>query len=165
MKLRLLITKKCNRTCKGCCNKDWDLDALQPCDFTKQYSEIMLTGGEPMLNPGAVQRCAELIKTLQPQAKVYVYSADIRPSYWRALLQTADGLTITLHNRQDQNDFLNWVGTGNFGYNGTKSLRLNVFGKFSRKAEFINWKIKDGIKWIKNCPLPVDEDFRKLILF
>ena len=27
-KLRLLVTKNCDRSCPGCCNKDWNLDKL-----------------------------------------------------------------------------------------------------------------------------------------
>ena len=52
MKLRLLVTPYCNRDCDLCCNQNFDLDALpvitQADQFSK-YTEISLTGGEPLL--------------------------------------------------------------------------------------------------------------------
>ena len=66
-KLRLLLLDDCNRNCPGCCNRDWDLQALPLCQDYTPYRLIMLTGGEPMLyysgghrsNPEADQ-CAYL---------------------------------------------------------------------------------------------------------
>jgi molybdenum cofactor biosynthesis enzyme MoaA len=42
-KLRLLVTSECNRSCSGCCNKEWDLDKLPVCESYKDYDEIYLT--------------------------------------------------------------------------------------------------------------------------
>ncbi|MBU1087771.1 MAG: hypothetical protein KKD05_09695, partial [Candidatus Omnitrophica bacterium] len=50
-KLRLLLFTECNRNCNGCCNNDWDLKSLLNEHLFKEYSEILLTGGEPMLHP------------------------------------------------------------------------------------------------------------------
>lgn len=44
-KLRLLLHEECNRNCKGCCNKDWDLNALEIEDDFTDYDEILITGG------------------------------------------------------------------------------------------------------------------------
>ena len=47
-----------------------------------------------------------------------------------------------------------------------KSLRLNVFKECGNIEQRSNlWKIKHDMKWIDNCPLPKDEEFKKLILF
>ena len=50
-KLRLLLLEECNRTCEGCCNKDWDINKLETENSFDQYSLIMITGGEPLLVP------------------------------------------------------------------------------------------------------------------
>ena len=49
MKARVLVTKKCNRKCKGCCNETLGIiDKISFEDLFK-YDEICITGGEPML--------------------------------------------------------------------------------------------------------------------
>ena len=49
--LRLLVTDKCNRSCVGCCNKQWNLNELPIAnmDELNMYELIMITGGEPLL--------------------------------------------------------------------------------------------------------------------
>lgn len=61
-KLRLLLFKECHRGCEGCCNKDWDLKSLLKADNFLPYDEILLTGGEPMLDPLLVIDAAERIR-------------------------------------------------------------------------------------------------------
>ena len=44
-----------------------------------------------------------------------------------------------------------------------KSLRLNIFkGIPLLLYSNVNWKIKDNIEWMKDCPLPKDEVFMRL---
>ena len=45
--LRLLLFEDCNRNCKKCCNKQWDLKLLPEVGSFKDWDEIILTGGEP----------------------------------------------------------------------------------------------------------------------
>ena len=68
-KLRLLITEKCNRKCEGCCNLDWDLQNLPVCTSFKGYDEILLTGGEPQLEPVLILSTVEKIKQQNKTAK------------------------------------------------------------------------------------------------
>ena len=53
-KLRLLLFTDCNRNCEGCCNNDFDLNALKVETDFRQYDKIFLTGGEPMIAPAIV---------------------------------------------------------------------------------------------------------------
>ena len=50
MKLRLLVTEECNRHCPGCCNNNWDLKSLSVCKSYRDYEQILITGGEPLLD-------------------------------------------------------------------------------------------------------------------
>ena len=47
-----------------------------------------------------------------------------------------------------------------------KSLRLNVFKGISVPKLYNknNWQVKKNIKWIKDCPLPKNEEFKRLKL-
>jgi len=164
--LRLLLTEACNRSCKGCCNNDWDLAGLDVArDFTG-YDQILLTGGEPMLDPNMVIDAIINIRQ-QTDALIYLYTAWTRDivSLLR-ILSIVDGLTVTLHNQGDVAPFLKFHScliSSRF-YNESKSYRLNVFREVKLRAEayhpFHNnpiWKIKDDMVWIKDCPLPPHE--------
>jgi hypothetical protein len=164
-KLRLLITKKCNRRCKGCCNNDWQLDKLPICTSFENYDEIILTGGEVMLFPNLVIDTINKIRIENPLAKIYMYTAFVFTTRIFEILTLLDGITVTLHTQSDVKKF-KWFNellffTDKFLY---KSLRLNIFDgiKMPKKINLDNWQVKKNIKWIKNCPLPADEVFMRL---
>ena len=159
--LRLLITKQCNRSCEGCCNKDWDLDALPQIDDFEGYDEIMITGGEPMLEPVITMGFICQLKREGITAPIYLYSATCK-----SMLMThiVDGITLTLHD-QDEADEWNqyshiWKDTAS-----KKSMRLNIFKGVKVDSVPFGWKIKNEMEWIKNCPLPKNEVFGQHILF
>jgi len=158
-KLRLLLFAECNRNCPGCCNNDWDLDALETEKDFSGYSQIMLTGGEPMIKPDvAIETIAEIRKR-NLQARIYLYTAWITEDIKR-VAPLLSGITITLHNQDDvirfkyQKKFLE--GLPQF------SRRLNIFkGVTTGVLNLSRWIVKDNMEWIPNCPLPTDEVFRK----
>jgi len=162
--LRLLITKKCNRHCKGCCNKDWDLDNLSIVSHYN-YDEVILTGGEPLI---FIDKLIDLCKSIRKKtkAKIYVYTALIKyPIEVLSILNAADGLTVTLHDKEDSFFFNSLDFMVNSAKIQNKSLRLNVFKGIKFSASKI-WKIKKDIQWIKDCPLPKNEEFKRLkVLF
>lgn len=165
MKLRLLMLEECNRTCKGCCNKEHDLAALPVCESFVGYSEIILTGGEPLLNLGLLFATIERIRA-QTDAPIYLYTA------WREnpydlldVLNMVDGITLTLHTRKDTVPFEHFVRVERAWRKvlGEKSLRLNVFrGVSTGAADLTNWVVKRDMRWIKDCPIPADEVFMRL---
>ena len=173
-KLRLLVTKKCQRNCVGCCNKDWDLDALPIADHFN-YDEILITGGEP-LSDDNIDRTLKVIDGIDllhynKDRKKYIYTADSFGVHSAFFI--ADGFTLTIHNKNDLREF-RWLVDAiaeedlikQFiklkGY--SPSLRLNVF-KGITIPEYWNledWTVKDNLEWIKECPLPTDEVFMRL---
>lgn len=171
MKLRLLLFEDCHRNCAGCCNKDWNLGTLPICDSFTGYEEILLTGGEPMLSPRLVHDVITDIREEtsleQDQPQIYLYTADVRRlADIIELLDRLDGITVTLHS---QNDVLPWIRLADIvATNGMcvrKSLRLNVFdGVVLEETKATKyWKIKSGMRWITNCPLPENEIFMRLM--
>lgn len=172
-KLRLLFTPECNRSCRGCCNKDWDLNALPICHDYSGYEEIIITGGEPLLYVEKLVNLLHTIKEANPTARLILYTAktdhvDIILDLARYFLH---GITITLHTIQDIPNFvvLNHV-LESYMYDGTlkdKTLRLNVFKQVRFRAhglkaeKLTKWQIKDNLEWMKDCPLPEDEVFMR----
>jgi len=164
-KARVLLWETCNRNCDGCCNKDWDLKSLPKVNLQglKPYDEIILTGGEPMLYPSMVLVIAKGIKYKYPSKTLTLYTAKVDSLMWPAVMWAFDRLTVTLHDQSDLDTFMKW---GCYSYEPRViSKRLNVFKNvhIDRKEratiERNKWKIRDGIEWIENCPLPKGEEF------
>lgn len=151
--LRLLLFAACNRTCPGCCNNDWDLGELPRVDSYEGYDQIILTGGEPMLRPELVVCVAADIRS-KVDAQIILYTA--RPGELPGVMPFLDGVTVTLHEQTDVAEFARLpVLPG--------SLRLNVFeGVDMAFVDTWGWKVKHGIKWIKDCPLPENEVFMRM---
>lgn len=168
--LRLLVTKKCNKSCPGCCNKDWNLDILPEVTHFN-YNEIILTGGEPMLVHEQLLTIIKYIRCIS-KAKIIVYTADVSDSWkFMTLLLSIDGITVTLHEQKDVEDFyrlIQFLTTFNYSTKKQifkKSLRLNIFKDIDyTNLDTIDWIVKDNIEWIKNCPLPRNEIFQRLKL-
>lgn len=166
MKLRLLIRPDCNRACAGCCNRQWDLNALPVCtDFTG-YDEIMLTGGEPMIDHAYVIAVIQMIRKQARTTPIYMYTAKTRPVNELGLvLFNLDGVTVTLHKQADVEPFLAFNRyVLSWKLHKKRQLRLNVFKpiKLPEDADLSHWMTKPDMEWILNCPLPDDEVFMRL---
>lgn len=177
-KLRLLVTTDCPNHCPMCCNNSWDFDKL-PVVKDFDYDEVMIIGGEPLLFTDKVIGLAKAIKTLNPilypgesVPKIYVYTS--MPSIYRLskVMEVVDGIVLTPHSKKDVGKFIKLntvllndlvfivkVGVGKF------SLRLNLFKNIKdmlpEDIDLSLWKVKD-IEWIKDCPVPQGEAFRRL---
>lgn len=161
-KLRLLLFSECQKTCAGCCNKDWDLNSLPVCTDYSGYDQIMLTGGEPMLHPDMVLAVIKEIRETS-RAKIYVYTAKVDDlASTLSVIKASDGICLTLHDQEDVEPFhvldfyLDVIEDI-----GLYSMRLNVFKGINPNRVSGWWKVKSNIEWIKNCPLPVDEVFMR----
>lgn len=165
MKLRLLIRGDCNRACPGCCNKQWKLQELPLCtDFTG-YTEIMITGGEPMLDYRYVIQCVRAIRR-QTDAPIYMYTAKTMPPHELGIvLHNIDGVTITLHKPSDLQPFLRFNAyMERWKLWKNRQLRVNVFKPIVLPTDVSldRWVIKPSMEWIIDCPLPDDEVFMRL---
>lgn len=174
-KLRLLVTTDCPNHCPLCCNNSWDFDKL-PVVKDFDYDEVMITGGEPLLFVDKVVELARSIKTLSPilypgeaAPKIYVYTSIAAYFPIRQLLNVVDGIVLTPHSRDDVKWFvsLNEVLGMYLAENPEikPSLRLNLFKNIKdmlpEDIDLSIWKVKD-MEWIKDCPVPKGEDFRRL---
>lgn len=163
LQLRLLLFEDCNRRCAGCCNKDWDLSALPVVDGYADYDLIMLTGGEPLLRPDIIRDTVKDIRS-QTDAKIIVYTAmAYHLSTFLGCLRIVDGITLTLHTQPDAADFTRLCTFYLAPHHvAGKSMRLNVFKGVTCAGIPAYWQVKKDIEWIKNCPLPEGEVFKRL---
>ncbi len=165
-KLRLLLFEDCNRACAGCCNKQWDLTQLPVANDLTGYELIMLTGGEPMLRPDLIEEAVVKIRMVDDTVPIVVYTAKVDD--WDAVnrvIEIVDGLTLTLHAQPDVASFKTFLQDWDVYLSLLKpSLRLNVFAGVDTSGIKIpaSWQVKQGIEWIEDCPLPADEEFKRI---
>lgn len=176
-KLRLLVTKECIRKCQGCCNKQYDLDALDVVESFEGYDLIMLTGGEPLLFPYRLLNLIDGIKSVT-DTPVILYTAYFPKDkiMFSEILRMIDGMTFTIHDRiglQSFQRFNLWFKEGsnhtlrNIFFQGIpKSMRCNVFSNITLPYSPYSrpgwWEVKDGIEWLDPCPLLKDEVFMRM---
>jgi organic radical activating enzyme len=130
-----------------------------------QFDEILITGGEPMLFPDKVVEICDRVRcnalTFHKKAKIFVYTANV--NNWVAVqkvLEVVDGITVTLHEQLDVEDLV--VLDSVLSKYSEKSLRLNIFKGITIPKLKHKWKIKDNMIWMKNCPLPENETFKRI---
>lgn len=173
MKYRVLMTPECHRSCKGCCNKDWDLSALPV--LTVEHltrpgvSEILLTGGEPFLVPGQTRQLLTHAAHCQIPKRIVYTTWPGFEEYDRAIAYGATGFTITLHTKQDAINLerlLFFPLLRQHTLHRMISVRINVFRNIELSRDIKEslpkdgmWEIREGMRWKKNCPLPEDEVF------
>lgn len=161
--LRLLLNTNCDRSCSGCCNKQWDLLSLPRVEYFCDYKMILLTGGEPMLKPDLVRKAIREIRE-DTQAPIILYTAKVDKILEVSnILAMIDGMTLSLH---EQKDVLNFEIFNKFLRHSSmlhsKSLRLNVFKDINLDSVDTNiWKVKTNIIYINPCPLPENEVFMR----
>lgn len=164
--LRLLLFSDCNRSCSGCCNKQWDLGSLPVCESYENWGLFLLTGGEPLLKPDVVLATVrEIRKVNTSQIIVYTAKLDSKDAI-TCVLAAVDGMTLTLHEPFDVKQFESLLNTVPVSTFVDKSMRLNIFrsaGDISRLLPKLNsWHVKKDIEWIDNCPLPLGETFMRV---
>ena len=177
-KLRLLVTTDCPNKCPMCCNNSWDFDKLPIVDKF-DYDEIMITGGEPMLFLYKIYRLAEAIKVSSRELygkvpKIYIYTSRLSMFSIAEICSKVDGFVFIPHSAKDVEDLIQLskeLKTLN-RYIGvvrnrmlSLSLRLNILPEIEamipKDLDLSMWKIKH-LKWIKDCPVPEGEDFRRI---
>lgn len=185
MKLRLLVTDKCNLKCPKCCNNSYNLDEIPKFDWEDiDYEEILITGGEPLLyedNHNSLLGDILIPLKIAYDCPIYMYTNSSNPLVTCHLIGTKylDGLTVTLHNGMDIPNLLlidfyihTMVEPWYQSDKDIKSLRLNLFKKDAFGPNIYDWaklvaslkcdwKVK-YIEWEDNCPVPDNEVFKRL---
>lgn len=104
--IHLLVTNLCQRDCKYCCNKQYDMNEIEyVTDEELKDAEILcLTGGEPFLfaNPCEI---AKYYKIRYPNIKrVYVYTNSMELAYYIQngnKIKYIDGVNVSIKSYKD----------------------------------------------------------------
>lgn len=129
--IHLMVTSLCQRNCKYCCNKQYDLNNVPYVSHEEleKADTLCITGGEPFLfsNPSQI---AQYYKTRYSNIKnVYVYTNAFELGIYllnKNPLDYIDGLNISIKTKEDAKVFENYIKT-NQQVLELKSNRLYVF--------------------------------------
>lgn len=187
---RLLLTTKCPNNCPLCCNKQFDLFKDVPVIDRWNYDEFILTGGEPLTFPNELINLMNTImnmdKFMGKSSKFYLYTSICNPDIWNRIIWKLNGITYTVHTTANAKELIQLIHVLRNYNNGYElifpelqrikncSIWLNLFpeGKDFIDEELakspFSWddiseyfKIRP-MQWIKDCPVPEGEDFRRI---
>lgn len=109
-KARVLITEDCNRNCTGCCNNFESImqhaqyiDTLY--ELPQFLTEIMISGGEPMLYPERTLRITRELRDQYPLSKIYLYSSFYNKNL-EEIIPLLDGFQYTIHEGATESDLV-----------------------------------------------------------
>lgn len=168
-KARVIWTKACQRNCSYCSNTFPEIIAqMQPLtDLTTlaDRDEIMITGGEPLLNPPKLIAFLIKVREACPTSKIYLYTAYARgttPMQLQAIMELTDGIHYTLHADASPDDIIGFQYFQSYAnVRKSKSFRLSLDPKLPTPLEIIPavWKEIRIKEWFSadNCPVPLDE--------
>jgi len=157
-KARLLITEECNRNCSYCCNHYYNImkntkyiNSLD--ELPVNLTEIMITGGEPMLFPQKTKDISIKLKKKYPFSKLYLYTTLYNDEL-ENIIPYLDGVHYSLHSKETINDlellykFQGLLCLYEEEWN-KKSFRLYVDSKVKLPVSVIPylWKRMEMFKW------------------
>lgn len=99
---RVIITLDCKRNCPYCVNKYESIKKImKPIgSFTEveDYQEILITGGEPMLNPPKTGAMIFNLRTAYPKKTLYLYTAKYHHEIWK-IIPFLNGVHYSIHEK------------------------------------------------------------------
>ena len=107
--IHLLTTTLCNRDCKHCCNKQYDMNEILYVTEAELHEAhtICLTGGEPFLYTDPCEMARYYKRRYRNIKNVYVYTNALELAQWlnNNSLHDIDGLNISIKTRADAKAF------------------------------------------------------------
>lgn len=166
---RVIVTYKCNRKCKNCCNEH--LQNVPEVQFENllEYKEIVITGGEPMLIAPRVVEMVHRLRDKGFRGKIWLYTATFNMGHWanEMLIRDVDGITYTFHTEYTNKDISKLKNLTDFlnsgGFPGSYRLVIDsrVMNDISlRDIKGIKkWTSIKALEWKdRECPIPENEE-------
>lgn len=168
---RVIVTYRCDRNCPGCCNsKPHDVRLIVSHKGLMEYDEIVITGGEPLLEPVALMQFIKKLKRQNRFAKIFLYTARTDADKHKKIIGLLDGMTVTLHAECTDDDIRNLKYMSDNLDGEPLDLRLfvdkRVYKKYDlRNINFEAWDIVRKLKWKEECSPADNEDLLYFPLF
>ena len=156
---RLIITLDCNRKCHYCCNTPEMLASathINDLSVFKDYDEICITGGEPMLYPEKVIDISNTLKRYNNN-KIYLYTAHAIGLPLVINRGSIDGIHYTLHNSVSASDFAYVQALAHIEKGVSFRAYILPGHKDIILLDTSDWARLEIKPWIKDCPLSENE--------
>lgn len=169
----LLVCKKCNHSCKLCCNKLYNLEEIPviSVEELKTIHTLCITGGEPLLVGTMLIYYLHRVKQQYPNIKnIYIYTTSdgLNTFPLNYLPNLISGLTITPKSERDWKQLALIAKVYPNNINQLPSNRLYVFkdqidtyNKYKDTLDKLNIQVLYR-KWDEKFVTPDNEIFRRL---
>ena len=167
---RVIVTYQCNRNCPGCCNsKLFNVQKISNISELKDYEEVVLTGGEPMLFADSLLKLIKNLKRQNRGQKIFLYTACLEIDDYKKILNELDGITVTLHAEATDEDIRNLKYMSENLYGESLDMRLFVDERVYSKYDLSNicmktWDVVRKLQWKDKCDPAEHEDLLYLPL-
>lgn len=163
--IHLMITDRCDRNCKYCCNKQYDVNEIPIVTIEElaRAESIYLTGGEPFAyaNPCNTAKIIKKLYSNIDRVIVYTNAYELGEYLRRGnRIDGIDGLTISIKDSRDNAAFTEFIAY-NEAINNLKYLRLYVFKGFE-DIEVPYWYDVRTREWQKEFKAAPDSIFRRI---
>jgi hypothetical protein len=175
MKARVIVTMKCQRHCKNCCNTGdvfLEHEVIDDIESLLSFDEIIITGGEPMLILNEVILFINELRVIHGYSgKIYVYSAlynDALRAEYLDLFKYINGIHFTIHAEATDQEVMELKQLSEIlPRRSGLTFRLSIDERLYDRYDFSNidlstWSVVRKMKWLVNCKLPADE---KLLIY
>jgi len=170
----VVVTKKCNKRCRGCITKTLINMETVTFDDLMGFENIMITGGEPMLMS---DRCVELVHRLRLKGFTGMITLSFSDAskvgrYWAAdmLIDEVDGIFFTLHYNSNKeklkSDLKNLRKLDKYLSSKDRKRKSDVLyiDKRAYDAEYKKtlrggWSLIEPQEWIRNAEVDNPEDY------
>ena len=168
---RVIVTLACNRKCPGCCNETiGKVASIGDISVLSDYEEVVITGGEPMLNPDSLLRFIKALKKQNKRQRVYLYTACLSMDDYGKILNQLDGITVTLDAEATDDDIRNLKYMSHNLYGEDLDMRLFIDRRVYEKYDLSNiclktWDVVRKLEWKEKCDPADNEDLLLFHLF
>jgi organic radical activating enzyme len=168
---RVIVTYQCDRNCPGCCNsKLFNVPKISNISELRDYEEVVLTGGEPMLFANSLLNFIKKLKRQNRGQKIFLYTAYLRMDEHIKILNKLDGITVTLHAEATEDDIRNLKYMSENLYGEDLDMRLFIDKRVYEKYDLSNiclktWDVVRKLEWNENYTPADNEDLLLFHLF
>ena len=168
---RVIVTTTCNRRCPGCCNETIGrVASIGDISILSDYEEVVITGGEPMLNPNTLLRFIKALKKQNKKQRIYLYTACLTMDDHPVILKHLDGITVTVHAEATDNDIRDLKYMSYNLYGEDLDMRLFIDKRVYDRYDLSNicmksWDVVRKLEWKEKCDPADNEDLLLYHLF
>lgn len=136
---------------------DWRYTAL------KDYEEVVITGGEPMINPAQLYTVIKMLRKQNKRQKIYLYTACLTMDDHPVILKHLDGITVTVHAEATDEDIRNLKYMSSNLYDEDLDMRLFIDKRVYDRYDLSNicmktWDVVRKLEWKEKCDPTENEE-------